>query len=578
MADNEIKKENEQEKKDSENPEAVSEEQAIPEEEIKSESTDEAIPEEVTSEDDDDNTENDQITQKSDTEEIGAVDTEETPSTNNNEQSTVDVSKAPETKPAPTAVTRLAPHQQVDTNYIPVSPQSNSGIQPVAPQKKGGVAKVIIASIVGALIGGGIIGAVAYNAFDNMNTGSTSNVISSALNEVTTSAADDEDATLAEQVAEKCLPSVVSVYTYQSTGTTYSFSSGTSSDSSSSNSSTETMSGLGSGVILSSDGYIVTNAHVISGANTVKVEVDGVPYDAEIVGNDTSTDIAVLKIDATGLTPIEFADSDTVNVGSWCMAIGSPYGYEKTVTTGIVSAVDRAMTLSDSNGSTVYVGMLQTDAAINSGNSGGALVNEDGQLIGINSVIASTSGSSAGIGFAISSDYVLDAVTQLIENGYVVHPQLGVSIVQSSTGTGATIISIVSDSAAEEAGLQIGDIITSVDGESVSDSEDVVIAVRLHSVGDTITVEYTRNGVANTVEVTLKSDVDTTGTTASSSSNTNNKSDNSKSSNTTSNDETSDSGSNSNTSSDGDSEEDIQEETQSILDKLLELFGGNSSN
>lgn len=448
-------------------------------------------------------------------------------------------------------------YAQTSTQPMNITQEAEPTPEPKKSGSTNGLGKALVTGIVGALIGGGLVGTAAYSAFSNMGTDTVSSIISTTTSDdISTSAADDEDTSLAEQVAAKCLPSVVSVYTYQSTGiTTYSFSSGTSSDSSDS-SSTETMSGLGSGVILSSDGYIVTNAHVVSGASSVQVEVDGVSYDAEIVGSDTSTDIAVLKIDATDLTPIEFADSDSVTVGSWCMAIGSPYGYEKTVTTGIVSAVDRAMTLSDSTGSTVYVGMIQTDAAINSGNSGGALVNEDGQLIGINSVIASSSGSSAGIGFAISSDYVLDAVTQLIENGYVVHPQLGVTIAQSSTNnTGATIIELVSGSAAEEAGLQVGDIITSVDGEEISGSEDVVIAVRSHSVGDTITIEYTRNGVASSVEVTLKGDVDTSSST------------------TTSDGSSAGDDSDSNTSDDSDEDSEMKE----FFEKLYEFFGGSSN-
>ena len=357
------------------------------------------------------------------------------------------------------------------------------------------------------MIGGALVfgGSIAYNSIIANGSGDAS-----ANTEIGAPATDgidaspDENATLAHQVAEKALPSVVSVYNYQTVAAAspYYMLGGTSSQ----GEQIEQMSGLGSGVIVSADGYIVTNNHVISGASSIKVDVDGTSYDAELVGTDPSSDLAVLKIDAQNLSPIEFADSEEVEIGDWTMAIGSPYGYEKTVTTGIVSALDRAMTMDDYDGQTVYVNMIQTDAAINSGNSGGALVDEDGRLIGINTLIASSSGSSSGLGFAINSDYVKDAVEQLIDAGKVVHPQLGVTVSPSTDGTGATIIEVVEGGAAQQADLRAGDVITAIDGEKIANSEDVVFAIRQHEVGDTVKIDFTRAGKQMSVEASLLGD------------------------------------------------------------------------
>ena len=177
--------------------------------------------------------------------------------------------------------------------------------------------------------------------------------------------------------------------------------------------------GLGSGVILTSDGYIVTNRHVISGADEVKVTVGkrSTPYEAKIVGMDEATDVAVLKIDATGLQPVKIGDSSTLKVGDFALAIGSPFGLRHTVTTGIVSALDRSgLGLIGESG---YENFIQTDASINPGNSGGALVDNRGRMIGINTAIFSKSGGNVGIGFAIPTDLAIGIVDQLIEHGEV---------------------------------------------------------------------------------------------------------------------------------------------------------------
>lgn len=328
-----------------------------------------------------------------------------------------------------------------------------------------------------------------------------------------------EDTTLAEAVSQKCLPSVVNidVYTRQQSQSLYGMMG------QSSNSSELTESSLGSGIILSSDGYILTNYHVIEGADQLKVNASGSVYTATVVGTDASSDLAVLKIDATGLTAIEIGSSSDLSVGEWVMAVGSPFGLEQSVSTGIVSATSRTTSAlnsssssSSSSSSAVYTNMIQTDAAINPGNSGGALVDKDGKLIGVNTLIASSSGSSSGVGFAIPVDYAMNIAQQIIDGKTPSHAQLGVSgttvnsqIAQRynlSVSSGAYVTSVSSGTSAANAGIQVGDIITKCGDTTISSSTDLVLAVRSHNVGDTVSVTYNRNGQESTVQVTLGSD------------------------------------------------------------------------
>ncbi len=327
-----------------------------------------------------------------------------------------------------------------------------------------------------------------------------------------------EDATLAEAVSQKCLPSVVNidVYTRQQSQSMYGMMG-------QSSSSELTESSLGSGIILSSDGYILTNYHVIEGADQLKVNASGSEYTASVVGTDESSDLAVLKIDATGLTAIEIGSSSDLVVGEWVMAVGSPFGLEQSVSTGIVSATSRTTSAlnsssssSSSSSSAVYTNMIQTDAAINPGNSGGALVDKDGKLIGVNTLIASSSGSSSGVGFAIPVDYAMNIAQQIIDGKTPSHAQLGVSgttvnsqIAQRynlSVSSGAYVTSVSTGSSAANAGIQVGDIITKCGDTTISSSTDLVLAVRSHNVGDTVSVTYNRNGQESTVQVTLGSD------------------------------------------------------------------------
>ncbi|MFR7755671.1 MAG: S1C family serine protease, partial [Bacteroidales bacterium] len=295
---------------------------------------------------------------------------------------------------------------------------------------------------------------------------------------------DEEDVTLAEAVAAKCLGSVATIYVYSDSASTNPFGTGGSSSS--------TPSSLGSGVIISNDGgtcYIVTNSHVVNGASRAEVTIGDNRYEAQIVGQDAKTDLAVVSIKATGYTPMEWGDSADLTVGEWVMAIGTPYGYEQTVTTGIISAMYRSDVVQDATGSSsVYTDMIQTDAAINPGNSGGALVNDKGELIGINTYISSTSQSSAGLGFAIPSSTVKRVAEQLIAGKTVTHAFLGITMVSSTDPSGVAITSVYKDTGAARGGLQTGDVITKIDGKAMTSPSDVSIAVSSKNAGDTIQI------------------------------------------------------------------------------------------
>jgi putative serine protease PepD len=347
----------------------------------------------------------------------------------------------------------------------------------------------------------------------------------------TSISASSEDTTLAEQVAEKCIPSVASIAVY-----TNSSSSGNSiydffNSGNSGNSGTLTQSSLGSGVVLSSDGYICTNYHVVEGGAKFTATIDNKTYDATLVGSDSSSDIAVLKVDATDLTPIEIGDSDNISIGEWVMSIGSPFGLDQSVGTGIVSAVSRSQILSQSSSNSttmIYPNLIQTDAAINPGNSGGALVNSKGQLIGINTLITSYSGNYSGVGFAIPSNYAINLAQQIIAGKTPTHAYLGVNLstVTSEnaqryglkTTSGAYVTNVVDGSPAASAGLQVGDIVTSFGGKSVTSASDLMLDVRTKNVGDKVSLTYNRDGQEKTVEVTLGS-TDDVSTESSSSSN-----------------------------------------------------------
>ena len=266
--------------------------------------------------------------------------------------------------------------------------------------------------------------------------------------------------------------------------------------------------GLGSGVIVTSDGYIVTNRHVIKGADEVKVTLGkrSEPYEAKIVGMDEATDVAVLKIEATGLQPVQLADSSTLKVGDFTLAIGSPFGLRHTVTTGIVSALERSeLGLIGESG---YENFIQTDASINPGNSGGALVDNRGRMIGINTAIFSRSGGNVGIGFAIPTDLATGVVEQLIEHGEVQRGFLGIRLgdltpelaeAMSSGRDGSIVHEVVEGSPAEEAQLQPGDVITRFAGKMVTSAAKLRLLVGSTRPGSEVEFQIVREGKEQTL-------------------------------------------------------------------------------
>jgi S1-C subfamily serine protease len=269
----------------------------------------------------------------------------------------------------------------------------------------------------------------------------------------------------------------------------------------------------GSGVVVDGEnGYIVTNNHVISGADGVEgaeiraVFSDGSGSAARIVGRDPASDLAVLKVEKPGLLTAALGSSGDVVVGDPVVAIGSPLGLASTVTSGIVSALDRPVRLAGEGSDTnAVISAVQTDAPINPGNSGGALVNGAGEVIGINTAIASVGGGSVGLGFAIPVDTVRDISEQLITTGRAVHASLGVSARSVTDGTrdGALVVNVEPGSAAADAGIREQDVVIAVDGEPVGSSEELVVAVDSHEPGETISLEVVRGGSSTTVEATL---------------------------------------------------------------------------
>ena len=261
----------------------------------------------------------------------------------------------------------------------------------------------------------------------------------------------------------------------------------------------------GSGFIVSADGYIVTNNHVIEGAAAAKVIVPGEkdPIDAVIIGSDSTTDIAVLKIDRTNLPFVTLGDSDSLQVGELAVAIGNPFGeLAGSVTMGVISALDREVSISNNK-----YNLLQTDASINSGNSGGPLVNSYGEVIGVTNAKVS---EGEGIGFAIPINDVKTVIEDLINNGFVTgRPVLGIGVVTVDQATadqygwpvGAYVRQIDTDGAAQKAGLQVGDIITKIDGTDITSTEQVIAIKNSHKVGDSITMTVVRNG--GTLDITL---------------------------------------------------------------------------
>lgn len=369
-----------------------------------------------------------------------------------------------------------------------------------AKSSKGGMWK----GVVGGAIGGAVMSTVVSAAL--ALTGVTGGGASSASLPSTTNSsagqtinieAVDEGTTVSQAVAAKCLPSVVSVYVTTSDG-----------------------SGIGSGVILDTEGNIITNYHVAGDATAISVTIDGQSYDATLVGGDASSDIAVIKAELNGtvVTPMEIGDSSALVVGDWVMTLGSPLGLDQSASSGIVSALYRNTLMTGSTGNTIYTNLIQVDAAINGGNSGGALVNSKGQLVGINTLYANASGEEAfsGIGFAIPGNYAVDIANKIIAGEKVTHAYIGVSCStvnaqnaqanHLSVNQGAYVAEIAEGGPAEDAGIKVGDIVTKIGDYNVESADGLILAVRSYAVGDTVDVVLVRDGKEQTVSVTLGSD------------------------------------------------------------------------
>ncbi|MFZ5845799.1 MAG: trypsin-like peptidase domain-containing protein [Actinomycetota bacterium] len=378
----------------------------------------------------------------------------------------------------------------------PTGPEQPSSSRARSGRNGGLTAAVLIgALVVGGLAGLG--GAATYDLVDQESSGSSSGNANTA-----TSVVERNDtpapAGSVEDVANSVLPSVVKINVRGMQGA-----------------------GSGSGVILSEDGEILTNYHVVEvaeqGGGTVSVGFnDGSTAPAEVIGTDPLTDLAVIKAqDVSGLTPAKLGQSGNLDVGEQVVAIGSPFGLDATVTSGIVSALHRPVSVSGQGSAmnTAYPA-IQTDAAINPGNSGGPLVNMNGEVVGINSSIRTSSsageGGSIGLGFAIPLDEVVPIVDQLRNGEAPTHARLGVSVTDASSQdgllSGAGISDVSPGSAADEAGLEPGDVVTKVDDQPITDATSLVATIRGHRPGDTVTLTVVRDDKERTLEATLDSD------------------------------------------------------------------------
>ena len=339
-------------------------------------------------------------------------------------------------------------------------------------------ASLVVLALVAGLLGG-VLGGDA-----------TKGLISSGVNLVSSTSTIERSPDSVAGLAARVLPSVVSIETTSADG-----------------------GATGSGFVIDANGYLLTNNHVVADSITIKVLLnDGREFAARILGRDESYDLAVLKIEASGLKALQFGDSEKVQVGDPVIAIGSPLGLSGTVTQGIISAKNRPVTAGDdeSDSATSFISALQTDAAINPGNSGGPLVDATGAVIGVNSAIASlgSSGSgSIGLGFAIPINQARKTADQLIKNGKATYPVIGVAIDMNYNGVGALIAksasAILPGGPAAKAGLRAGDLITEIDGKKINAPEELIVEVRTHNVGDEVTITYIRGTKTNTAKLIL---------------------------------------------------------------------------
>lgn len=384
-------------------------------------------------------------------------------------------------------------------NGNPFNPFGNAGnpqnpAVKTRPKTAGNVVVAVVAALVAAVLCLGVGYAAITNGWVHVPTSSSMTSISSNQSGSGSAKAKSGEAVDWTAVAKEVSNSVVSIQTVTSEGTA-----------------------KGSGAIVSDKGYIVTNNHVISGAQQIQVTLaNGTIYSAQVVGTDTTTDLAVIKLDnpPSDLKAVEFADSDDLAVGEAVMAIGNPLGYDDTATTGIVSALNRPVTVTDDNNNAIVTNAVQIDAAINPGNSGGPTFNAAGQVIGINSSIASTASSSSsagsiGIGFAIPSNLVKRVANEIIENGSVQHVALGITIKSSTveadgvTRGCAQVQSVVDGGPASKAGVKAGDSIVAFNGKAVNNNYSLLGYVRASAMNDKVTLTIVRDGHTMDLEVTL---------------------------------------------------------------------------
>ncbi|MDK8788947.1 trypsin-like peptidase domain-containing protein [Corynebacterium striatum] len=362
--------------------------------------------------------------------------------------------------------------------------------RPPKEKKKVGLGTAMALMLAGAVAVGSITG-IALGGSNKNDTSTVNEVLKNAP--VANSTGEEPAKGSVEAVAAKVLPAVVSIEAYGQSGAAE-----------------------GSGSIISPDGYVLTNHHVVAGAENggqLRVTMnDGSKHAAEVVASDANTDVAIVKIaDVSGLPYLEFGDSDAVAVGQEVVAVGSPLGLNATVTSGIVSAKNRPVRASQGGGESSLVDAIQTDAAVNPGNSGGPLVDINGNLVGMNSMIASLSNSgsseagSIGLGFAIPSNFAKRMAEQLINNGSVKHPALGVKVDARDSGNGARIVEVEPDSPAEKAGLKAGDLVTRVNDRLIDNSDSLIAAARSQDFGAKVTLEVSGEDGKDPrqVEVTL---------------------------------------------------------------------------
>ena len=392
----------------------------------------------------------------------------------------------------------------------PVHPVQPQDAQPPKKKKKFNgkrVARSAVALVLAAAMGfaGGFVGAKFGGSgkvvIQQVAPSSTADSASGSDSSITAASSSGSSLTT-EQVADLVSPSVVVITTEQVVYSQWSW-----------YGQNQVESGAGSGVIISSDGYILTCAHVVDGASTITVTIGDKDYTATLVGEDTTSDIAVIKIDADGLTPATVGDSDGLKVGQSVMAVGNPLGeLGGTVTGGMISALNRSVTIQGSS-SVNTMSLIQMDASVSPGNSGGGLFNMNGELVGI--VNAKSSSSDAeGLGFAIPINDAIKVAQELLENGYVTgRPYLGITylaVTDAQTASqlgvnayGVYVVEVVKGGPAEKAGLQAGDRIVSVDGTEIASKDDLGTLMQKHAAGDTLSITIARDGQMQTVNVTL---------------------------------------------------------------------------